>query len=384
ACSSSDSSGGSDGGGSSEKPYQVLYSSGITGLLAPSAKGVERGIKAKIDTLNAAGGINGRKVELTTVDNQSDPTRGVTLVQKAIGSSKKPDLVIPGVSSNEALAIAPLLARNKIVGVGPASNAVLNDIKKYPYFYSQSAKQQSILAAVATQLKEKGGVTKVALIAPNDALGDALGAPFKDEMGKVGIKTTDTRFASDAVDITPAFQKAMEGNPDVIYMDAAGTQAAAVLSSRVKAGAEDIPAIAGVVLGSQPLLTLAKGTDQMKNVNLVMLPTQQYIPPADRSEVFNEFFKAVSAQGAFEVPLSTYSAGWESVALWADAVASIDGDVTEEKINKAMQAIPTSAPRLMFKVTFTPTNNFLAPTPDEFTIGQPTGVKDGMFEYTQN
>ncbi|MCW2747957.1 MAG: hypothetical protein JWP10_1099 [Nocardioidaceae bacterium] len=305
----------------------------------------------------------------------------MTLVQKAIGGSKKPDLVIPGVSSNEALAIAPLLARSKVVGLGPASNAVLNDIKKYPYFYSQSSKQQSIISAVATQLKAQGNIKKLALIVPNDALGDAQGDVMKAEMKKVGIAVTDTRFPADAVDLTATCQKALGGDPDVIYMDGAGTQAASLLAGREKAGADDIPALAGATMGSQPLLTLAKGTNQMNKVNLVMLPTQEYIPPAERSDVFNEFFTALNAQGPLETTLSTYSAGWESVALWADAVATIKGEVTSAKINEALQHIPTSAPRLMFKKTYTPTSNFLEPTADEFTIAQPTGVKDGMFEY---
>ncbi|MCW2748086.1 MAG: hypothetical protein JWP10_1228, partial [Nocardioidaceae bacterium] len=74
ACSGSDS----QGADTTKKPLQIFMSAGVTGLLAPSQKAVERGVRAKIETLNAAGGINGRKVELTVRDNQSDPTRGVT------------------------------------------------------------------------------------------------------------------------------------------------------------------------------------------------------------------------------------------------------------------------------------------------------------------
>ncbi|MCW2747293.1 MAG: hypothetical protein JWP10_435, partial [Nocardioidaceae bacterium] len=201
------------------------------------------------------------------------------------------------------------------------------------------------------------------------------------ELNKVGIATTDTRFPADGVDLSPAFQKAMDGKPDLIFMEGAGNQAALLLSGRIKAGAENVPTLAGGTVATQPLLTLAKGTNQLDNVSIVMLPAQHYIPPADRSEVLKEFLSVVKKQGPLVSPLNTYAAGWDIVALWADAVATIDGEVTSEKINEAMKHIPASAPRLMFQKVFTPTNNYVQPTEGDFVIGIPTAVTDGMFEY---
>jgi len=371
-------------GADSDEPLRIFMSQGETGLLAPSAKAVTRGAEAAVTYLNANGGLHGRQIEISKQDNQSDPTRGVTLVQDAISAENPPDLVIPGVSSNEALAVAPLLSRSKVVGISPASSEALNDPKKYPYFFAQSALQSDILKAVAAFLKEQpGGVDSVAFVGPDDALGDAIGTELGGAFDDAGIKYTEHRFKSDAVDVTPAFQAAVATDPDWIYMDAPGTQAGTLLTSRVKAGAEDVPTIAGVVVGSQPLLDLAGDTNQMDNVSLVYLPTQAWVPEAERSDQFKAFLSGIKEQGDIEITLSTYAAGWDSVMLWADAVKQVDGDITAEAVREELMDLSEDHDRLFYRVTFTEESNFVQAQPDEFKIGEPVGVEDGMFKIAQ-
>jgi branched-chain amino acid transport system substrate-binding protein len=370
-------------GGLSGEPLRILYSSGITGLLAPSATAVGRGAEAAVEWINDNGGINGRPVEISTVDNQSDPTRGVTLVQEELNSDTPPDLVIPGVSSNEALAVAPLLARSKVVGIGPGSSPALNDPVKYPYFWAESASQPSILQAVAAKLDEEGAKS-VALIAPNDALGAALEGGLKTAFGEYGIETTAVLFEPEAVDISPVFARAAETNPDWIYMDGSGTQAPVILAGRAKAGVEDIPTVAGVVVGSQPLLELAKGTNQLDNVNLMMLPTQSFVPEEERSETMKAFMEYVNEQGPLEVPLSTYAAGFNSVAIWAQAARAVDGEITAEKVKESLENLPEGGTpregdRLRHVKPYTSESNFFDVEADEFVLSSVTGVEEGMF-----
>lgn len=381
-CASS-GNGGSGGGETTapanQEPLQVFMSMGKTGLLAPSAEAVIRGAQANIDRINDEGGINGRQIEVNIGDNQSDPTRGVTLVQDAIGSDTPPDLVVTGVSSNEALALAPVLARSEIVGIGPASNADLADPETYPYFWSQSALQKYLIAGVAEFLAEND-VKKLAFIGPDDALGAAIGDALASEVGDEGIEIVEHLFAADAVDVTPAFQAALADDPDWIYMDAAGTQAGTLLTSREKAGAENVDTLAGVVMGSQPLLKLAEGTNQMDNVYLVLLPNQYYVDEADRSDQFNAFFDGVSAQGPIEVALSTYGAGWDTIQIWADAVSQVEGEVTPQSVRDQLNNLSPDHDRLFFKDTFPKGSNVPAPVLGEFIIAKPTGeVTDGMF-----
>ncbi|MCW2748025.1 MAG: hypothetical protein JWP10_1167 [Nocardioidaceae bacterium] len=366
--------------GSSSDPLQVVYVSGITGLLAPSAKAIERGIEAKIADINASGGINGRKVELTVKDNQSDPTRGATLIQKELTSGTKPDLVIPGVSSNEALAAAPLLARAKVVGINSISSPLLDDPAKFPYTVSQSVTTNSILKAGIDYIYTQSTPKKIALIVPNDAVGDATAGSFKLALEGKNVESTTIRFASDGVDYTPAFQKAKQFNPDWIVMDGAGTQAASLIDGRLKASTEDIPTLVGVVASSQPLLKLAQG-EALKNLYATILPSGAYIEPADRGPEFEKFFKRVNDQGALEVPLSTYASGWDYVGIWENAVKSIKGTLTGEKIKSALETVPRQDdPQFpQYSGNYSAKSHFHPGDVSDYTFGAPETVKDGMY-----
>jgi ABC-type branched-subunit amino acid transport system substrate-binding protein len=119
------------------------------------------------------GGVNGHKLVLTTDNDQSNPTTAASLLLSALSGSSPPDDVIPGISSNEGLAMAPLLTRYKVVGLGSASDASLDNPAKYPYFFSQSTLANTVTADGATWIATHPGVKKVVLITSNDALGQA-------------------------------------------------------------------------------------------------------------------------------------------------------------------------------------------------------------------
>jgi branched-chain amino acid transport system substrate-binding protein len=80
--SSSGSSGG--GGGGTAGPLVIGASVSLTGDFSDSGKAVERGYQLWADTVNAHGGILGRKVEMKIVDDASSPSQVVTNYQNLI------------------------------------------------------------------------------------------------------------------------------------------------------------------------------------------------------------------------------------------------------------------------------------------------------------
>jgi len=70
ACSSSTSSGSSSAGsGNSGSPIKIGLITSLSGALAPQFAGVNSDFKARIDVANAAGGIDGRKIEVFIADD---------------------------------------------------------------------------------------------------------------------------------------------------------------------------------------------------------------------------------------------------------------------------------------------------------------------------
>ncbi|MBO0730193.1 MAG: ABC transporter substrate-binding protein [Acidimicrobiaceae bacterium] len=76
----SGSSGGS--GAATKSPYRIGLVYPGTGSAADTYTGVVRAAQARLDVLNASGGINGHPVELVKADDQSSPTGNVTATQQ--------------------------------------------------------------------------------------------------------------------------------------------------------------------------------------------------------------------------------------------------------------------------------------------------------------
>ncbi len=69
---------------SSGRPLNITYISSLTGPAASEYGNSEQGCVARVDLQNAEGGVNGRKVVLSVVDDQTNPTLTSEAVRAAI------------------------------------------------------------------------------------------------------------------------------------------------------------------------------------------------------------------------------------------------------------------------------------------------------------
>jgi branched-chain amino acid transport system substrate-binding protein len=375
--------GGSTSTGTTE-PYQILFVGPQSGFSAANGTAMSQGAKAAVDYLNANGGVAGRQVALTVKDDQTDSTKAVTVLQEQLSGSRKPDLVITGVSSNESLAMAPLLTRQKIVGSSNVSSPLLNDQKQFPYFFSTALMQSDVVGAAVQFLKQKGTAKHVALVIQDDALRKAVAPAFEEQMKAAGFTTSEHPFAPDAIDISPSFEAAKRAGADWIYIEAVGSAVPRVFEGRVKAGAENIPAIGGSGIATTSF-TEQSTPQQRQSFYPVLYPLTQYIDPKDRSAQFNTLFEAVGGnKGALPVPISIYAYGWDTVQIWAAAVQQA-GSADGEKVAQALEKLDVPANDrkwLMWNTLYTPTKHFPTPTLKDLTFSQVSGRKDTMFVPT--
>src|SRR5271154_984512 len=114
-----------------KEPILIGYLPALTGPSSSTGIGINRGIQLAVQEINAAGGINGRQMELITRDTQSDPTKAVNGAAE-LTRGEKVSVVFGPVNSGESLAVVPLLARTKTLQIHPCWVDSLTDVKKYP------------------------------------------------------------------------------------------------------------------------------------------------------------------------------------------------------------------------------------------------------------
>src|SRR5262249_40549105 len=87
-----------------KEPIRVGYLPALTGPSSSTGIGINRGIQLAVQEINAAGGIDGRQLELITRDTQSDPTKAVNGAAE-LTRGQNVSAVFGPVNSGEALAL---------------------------------------------------------------------------------------------------------------------------------------------------------------------------------------------------------------------------------------------------------------------------------------
>src|SRR5271169_6480956 len=178
------------------------------------------------DEINAHGGVDGRKIEITTYDNHSSAADSVRAFQRAV-SEDHANAVIASYVSEVVLALEPWASRLKTVMITPgAASDVITaniakdyDANKYTFHgYLTSGALSRLVCDAAKDMLVDGLKMKTAVIMSEDAAWTTpLDAGYVECLPKIGLKVLDhIRFSPDTTDFTPIFNKIEGQKPDVI------------------------------------------------------------------------------------------------------------------------------------------------------------------------
>ena len=108
------------GGQSGAETIRIGEVGSMTGSEATFGVSTHQGIELAVRQVNASGGINGKKVEVVLVDDQSKPDEAATAVTKLI-SQNQVSAILGEVASSRSIAMAAIAQDHKIPMVTPSS-----------------------------------------------------------------------------------------------------------------------------------------------------------------------------------------------------------------------------------------------------------------------
>src|SRR6202050_694194 len=240
-CSSSgSSSSASAGGGSSspaaaKSPFVVVESLDFSGPGKAYGAGESLGLQGAANELNKSGGILGHKVVIKEVNDESDPTQGVSGLQQLLSSGVTPNMVWAGSNSTVTHAQLPVLMSHKIISFDATSASNLNDPSTYPYYFATNQTVTSSVPAFVAIAKQQGW-KKVAMIYGNDVSGQASEQAYQSALSAANIKLVSTSYSDTALSMTPELDSLRSQNPNALIVSGFGTAAIYVVKSRAQIG----------------------------------------------------------------------------------------------------------------------------------------------------
>jgi ABC-type branched-subunit amino acid transport system substrate-binding protein len=321
--SSTPASGSSSGKLDTSKPYRVLALVDTTGPTKALGGQDLLGIQAAAAYWNANGGIDGRKVTVTSVSTNGDPTTAVTQFTKWVASNGKPDLVAPpGTSGVDTTGMVPALQRADVLGIGfswdPCSS---NAQKTCPTRFTFSVGETWPAVAAANWYKSKG-VKKVGILAEEDSFSESEIAPLKQQLAKQGIQTVSATFPQTAVNVVAEMSKLKSAGADAIYGAALGPSTAYIADARSKLGMVDSTPLlwdpGASALDITKLASAAELKNSWENTQRPAVPTLK-MPGRDL------LLKYMKPLGPIEQPLYIHSYMWDALLLVHDALEQNGG-----------------------------------------------------------
>ncbi|HEX7550283.1 MAG TPA: ABC transporter substrate-binding protein [Candidatus Methylomirabilis sp.] len=169
------------------KPIKIGQIIPITGEAAESGKYHKQGAEIAVDKINAAGGINGRKIQIVLEDDQTTNPGGVAALQKLLEDKEIP-VILGSIRSTQVQAMLPTINEAKIpVAIGGTNYGLTHSGSQWVFrFRPHDGMSAKVIAKfMIEELKQK----KVGIVHASDAFGnggrDMLTPAVKELGGEV-------------------------------------------------------------------------------------------------------------------------------------------------------------------------------------------------------
>jgi len=311
----------------------------LTGFAAADGKSALEGAKLAVAQANAAGGINGEKIELVIYDDQASPKEAAPIATKLIEKDKVV-VAVSGSYSAPTRAAAPIFQNAKVPYVVAYSiHPDVTTTGDYMFRASTMGEVQGRAGAklIGETLKKKN----VALITLKNDFGQALASGFKEGAPKFGIKITgEYEYGMADRQFGPMISSLKADNPEAIY--ATGYFfTAGPLVSQLRAAGITAPVIGQEGYDSEKFIEIAGAAAE----GVLVTTSLDRDSASSVTKAYLADFKKAVGSGSDMVAASTYSATFVAIEAMKKA-----GTSNREAIRNAIAAGTFETP--IGKLTF--------------------------------
>jgi branched-chain amino acid transport system substrate-binding protein len=240
-----------NGGGTAQQSNEIVvgeYGS-MTGSEATFGQSTHNGLTMAVEAINAAGGINGKKIKLVNYDDQGKTSEVGTAVTRLI-TEDKALAVIGEVASSLSIAGGQIAQQHGVPMISPSStNPKVTETGDFVFRVCFIDPFQGyVMARFATDAKDKSGlgVKKVALLVDNrQAYSQGLAKDFTDALTKLGgTVVANEKYQGGDQDFSAQLTNIKATSPEAIFIPGYYTDVANI-AKQVRAIGITVPLLGG-------------------------------------------------------------------------------------------------------------------------------------------
>jgi branched-chain amino acid transport system substrate-binding protein len=361
------------------EPIRFGWLTALTGANSAPGIGFNRGVVYAANKINAAGGVNGRMIDVITRDTQGDPAKAVNATVE-LASNVKVHAVFGPINSGESLATTPIFARSKVPSLCICVVDSLIDPVKYPNAFRLACNISQWDDANRRYCLDILKAKKIAVLGDNTGYGTTAVGVSVANFRKAGAEVVyDALIDADAQDVSPNMLRARSAGAEVVtvWSNSTGLDAR-MMNARGRIG-WDVALSGHPSMGSGDVARLLEKPSYWEKV---------YVP-GYRSCSFDANGKLPARTQAFvdevkgKVELADISLWWvvvgvDAVNLVAEAIAKTGSSDSDAIIGYWNHL--TKWPGLFGDFTFTPEEHNGYPT-DEVVMSVANSARDGALNF---
>jgi branched-chain amino acid transport system substrate-binding protein len=174
-----------------------------TGPAAFLGEDMKAGMEIAVEEINAAGGINGKKVNWVLYDAESQAAKALVATRRLLSQDKVDILVGGGNMSGIAQAMVPLAQQAKIPFISTeGARSIVAPVEDRQWAFKSTVDDRQVFERLSDYFKKKG-ITRVALLHDTSGFGQAAAEELRSLAPSLGIEASFEAFGPADTDLTP-------------------------------------------------------------------------------------------------------------------------------------------------------------------------------------
>jgi branched-chain amino acid transport system substrate-binding protein len=361
ACSSGSSSSASSGSGTSSASTSIGSASGtynwgidaeLSGVVSYYGLSIKQGVEAYVSQVNAAGGINGHKIKLTSLDSAGNQSQGAADATQ-LASADQVDAIFGNALSSDCTGAQSAADRYQV------PLACLSVDTPDPYVFSLGADNSTVASALVAAGQKVSGKksAKAAFVYLNTLTDIALAKSITSVAKGAGASIAASQEISlTATDVSAQVAEVVAAKPDVVLISETGPGLLSVLKG-VRAAGITAPFV--WVDGTGNLPALAQSTD----TGVYAMNVYQVVQPGATEAGAQDYISAVTPTIKGTPTVESLNSGetvpgYMTARAFGAALKSCGYPCSGAQLKTALEKLNVSLPGLVASYAFTPSNHY--------------------------